>query len=86
MKVKPKALFLATGMVAAVSYVICAVAVAVAPDTTARFFSYVFHIDLTGLGRSISWGGFFGGILSFSVATAALVGLTAWTYNRLAAE
>jgi hypothetical protein len=86
MRLKPKALFLASGIVAAVSYVICALAVAVAPDPTARFFSYVFHIDLTGLSRSISWGGFFGGVLSFSIVSAALVGLTAWTYNRLATK
>jgi hypothetical protein len=86
MKLKPKALLLASGIVAALSYVICGFAVAVAPDPTARFFSYVFHIDLTSLSRSISWGSLFGGIISFSIATAVLVGLTAWAYNRLVSE
>ena len=86
MKPNVKALSFASGIVAAASYIVCALAVVVAPGLTARFFSYVFHIDLTSLSRSITWGSFFGGLLCFSVGVAIHVGLTAWCYNRLTAE
>ena len=86
MKLNAKALSFASGIVAAASFIVCALAVAIAPGLTSRFFSYVFHIDLTGLSRTITWGNFFGGMLCFSVGVAILVGLTAWCYNRLAAE
>jgi hypothetical protein len=86
LKVNVKALSFASGIVAAASFVVCALAVAIAPGLTARSFSYVFHIDLTSLSRTITWSSFFGGMLCFSVGTAILVGLTAWCYNRLAAE
>ena len=86
MKLNVKALSFASGIVAAASYVVCALAVAIAPGLTARFFSYVFHIDLTSLSRTITWASFFGGILCFSVGVSIFVGLTAWCYNRLAAE
>ncbi len=86
MKLNVKALSFASGIVAAASFIVCALAVAIAPGLTSRFFSYVFHIDLTSLSRTITWGNFFGGMLCFSVGVAILVGLTGWCYNRLAAE
>lgn len=86
MKLNVRALSFASGIVSAVSFVVCALAVAVSPGLTSRFFSYVFHVDLTGLSRTITWGNFFGGMLLFSVGVAIFVGLTAWCYNRLAAE
>lgn len=86
MKLNVKALSFASGIVAAGSFIVCALAVAIAPGLTSRFFGYVFHIDLTSLSRSITWGNFFGGMLCFSVGVAILVGLTAWCYNRLTAE
>jgi hypothetical protein len=86
MKLNVRALSFASGIVAAASYIVCALAVAIAPGLTSRFFSFVFHIDLTGLSRAITWASFFGGMLLFSVGEAVLVGLTAWCYNRLAAE
>jgi hypothetical protein len=86
LKLNVKALSFATGIVAAASFIVCALAVAIAPGLTSRFFSFVFHIDLTSLSRTITWSNFFGGMLCFSVGVATLVGLTAWCYNRLAAE
>jgi hypothetical protein len=76
----------ASGIVAAASYIACALAVAIAPGLTSSFFSFVFHIDLTSLSRTITWSSFFGGMLCFSVGVAILVGLTASAFNRLAAE
>lgn len=86
MKLNVRALSFASGIVAAVSFILCALAVAVSPGLTSRFFSFVFHIDLTSLSRTITWASFFGGMLLFSVGVAIHVGLTAWCYNRLATE
>lgn len=86
MKLNVKALSFASGIVAAASFIICALAVVVSPGLTSRFFSFVFHIDLTGLSRTITWASFFGGMLLFSVGVSVFVGLTAWCYNRLSAE
>ena len=70
MRLKVKALSFASGIVAAASYIACALAVAIAPGLTSRFFSFVFHIDLTSLSRTITWSSFFGGMLCFSVGVA----------------
>jgi hypothetical protein len=86
MKLNVRALSFASGIVAAASFVVCALAVALDPGLASRFFSFVFHIDLTGLSRTITWATFFGGMLLFSVGVAIFVGLTAWCYNRLSAE
>ena len=86
MKLNTKALSFASAIVAAASFIVCALAVAASPGLTSRFLSFVFHIDLTSLSRTITWASFFGGMLLFSVGVAIHVGLTAWCYNRLAAE
>lgn len=86
LKLNIKALSFASGIVAAASFIVCALAVAASPGLTSRFFSFVFHIDLTSLSRTITWASFFGGMLLFSVGVAIHVGLTAWCYNRLAAK
>jgi hypothetical protein len=85
-KLNVRALSFASGIVAAASFAVCALAVALAPGLTSRFFSYVFHIDLTGLSRMITWSSFFGGMLAFAIGVAIHVGLAAWAYNRLAVE
>ena len=83
MKLNTGALFWAVGFVSAASYAICAVLVAAAPGATSRLLSWVFHIDLTGLSREVTWANFLGGILGFSLLTAILAWASAWAYNRL---
>jgi hypothetical protein len=86
MKLNVRALSFASAIVAAASFIVCALAVAIAPGLTSRFFSFVFHIDLTSLSRTITWASFFGGMLCFSLGVAIHVGLAAWCYNRLVAD
>ena len=83
MKLNPGAIFWAAGIVSAASYAVCAVFVAIAPGATAQAFSWVMHIDLTGLARHISWLSFFGGMVCFSLVIAVLASAAAWAYNRL---
>jgi len=83
MKLNVWAFACAAGIVAAVIFTICAFFVAVAPEATAAFFSYLLHINLTGLTRSISWGSFFTGVLGLGLGTALSAGAVAWLYNRI---
>jgi hypothetical protein len=72
------------GVVTALVFAICAFFVAVAPDATGAVFSYLLHIDLTGLVRPISWGGFVAGLVTVGVGTALCASVVAWLYNRMA--
>ncbi len=84
MKLKIWPFSISVGIVAAVAFVICAFFVALAPETTASLFSYLFHIELTGLTRSISWGGFFAGLLASALGMGLSAAVVAWLYNRIA--
>lgn len=79
-----KALTITGAIVAAASYVVCAGFVAIAPDAASTIGTYIVHIDLSRIGRTVSWGGAaLGG--TFFTAFVALVCATAGTvYNSLA--
>jgi len=83
MSVNVKALTTAGAAVAAVSYVICALLVAAAPESMATLGSYIVHIDIEKVGRSVTlFGGIIGGV-SFTVIIALFFGATGWLYNYL---
>lgn len=83
MSVNVRALTTAGTIVAAVSYVICALLVAAAPEGMATLGSYIVHIDLENVGRSVTlFGGIIGGLL-FTVIVAFFFGVTGWLYNYL---
>lgn len=75
---------LSVGVVTAAVFTICAFFVAVAPEATAAFFGYLFHIDLITLVRPISWGSFFAGLLGSVLGMFLFAGAVAWLYNRIA--
>ena len=83
MKLNVWAFARAAGIVTAVVFTICAFFVAVAPEATAAFFGYLFHVDLTALVRPISWRSFFAGLLGSSFGMALSAGAVAWLYNRM---
>lgn len=85
MTVKSSAIALAAGSVAALAFGICGVFFAVLPGPTSAFVSWVLHVDVTGMMRPISASDLVAGIVLFSAYVAALTGLTAVLYNRLAA-
>ena len=74
-----------TGVVmAAVTYVICAAFVAVAPEAASTLGTYITHIDLTKVGRTVTWGGAFIGFVFFTAFVAIVSGASASIYNHLA--
>lgn len=83
MRLDARAFGTAAGTVAAVLFTICALAVAVAPDGTTGVASYLIHMDLSGMTRSMTFGRFVGGLVIWTLATAATFGSVAAIYNRL---
>lgn len=82
MGINTRALGFATGLVAASTFVVCGLFVALAPGTTSSFLSWVFHIDLTSLARPISVASFIGGLVLFSLFIGVCVAAAAWLYNK----
>lgn len=82
MRVDSKALGASAGLIAAATFVICGVLVAIAPGATSAFFGWVLHIDLSAMARPITIASFFGGLILFSAFVGVCVGLTAKLYNR----
>jgi hypothetical protein len=62
-----RALTITGAVVAAVIYVICATFVALAPELATRIGSDVTHINMAGVGRSVTWGGALIGIVFTTV-------------------
>ena len=84
MKLDVRAAALATGGIAALAYALCTVLCVVLPESTvADLGTALFHVDLTGLYRQITWGIFLGGLLGSGLGMAVMAGATAWLYNRL---
>jgi hypothetical protein len=83
MRLDPKAFGLAAGVTAVVLFVVCAIAVALAPDATTALAGFLIHTDLGGFTRTLTWGNFVGGLLGWGVGTALVFSLVAALYNRL---
>ena len=86
MTLHAKVLGIASTIVAAATYVICGVSVALSPAFTQAAFSYVLHADLNGLARPISMTSFIFGLLIFSSVVGLCVYFIAKLYNALLAR
>ena len=84
MKLDPRAFSLAAAVTAGVLFIACALAVAVAPETTTAFAGYLIHADLSGVSRSLTLGNFIGGLVCWMAGTALAFWFMAVVYNRLA--
>jgi hypothetical protein len=73
---------LAGGVAAALTFTLCALAVAVAPVATTEFLSFIVHYDLTDPVRVLTPANFIGGLLAWGMGTAAFMALLAWLYNQ----
>lgn len=76
--------FTLAGMIGAgLTYVVCAAAVALAPEATSTLAGAVIHADLSSITRDMTWGIFFGGLLFWVVLAAAFFAVVAFAYNAL---
>ena len=83
MKLDARAFAVAAGATAAVLFLLCALAVAIAPGPTTAFAGYLIHTDLSGMSRTLTFGNFVGGLICWAVGAALTFGLVAAIYNRL---
>ena len=78
-----RALTITGAVMAALSYVICAAFVALLPGSATSIGSDIVHINLSGVGRSVTWEGALRGGVFFTVFVALVCGASGWLYNRL---
>jgi small-conductance mechanosensitive channel len=82
-RLSARSLFTAVATITGVVYTICFLSIALAPNATIAFFSYILHIDLTNIARPLSWGSFIVGLLFWSLGTGLYTAQVARLYNNL---
>lgn len=85
MKVDFRKLGMASALVWAAWYTICAFLVAVAPTETQAVFGYLMHYELTGA-RPISWASYLVGVVVTSGVVGLFVASIGWCFNTLASR
>ncbi|MDA1324016.1 MAG: DUF5676 family membrane protein [Proteobacteria bacterium] len=83
MKIDAGKLGLATAIIFALIWVICSVLVVSIPGAMMQVSGHMLHADLSGLGWSMHWGGFFFGLVLWSALAGLIVWAVAGLYNRL---
>jgi 2TM family of unknown function (DUF5676) len=83
MRLDARAFGLAAGATAAVVFILCALAVAIAPEGTTAFAGYLIHVDLSAMTRTLTLGSFVGGLICWTVGTTLVFWFTGVVYNRL---
>jgi hypothetical protein len=77
-----RALTIKGAVIAALTYIICAGFVALAPETATTLGAYIVHMDLANVGRSVTLGGALVGGAFFTVFVALVCASSGWLYNR----
>ena len=78
-----RALTITGAVIAALTYIICAAFVALAPEAATTLGANITHMDLSKVGRTVSWGGALIGGAFFAVFVALVCASSGWLYNRL---
>ena len=84
MSINVRALTITGIIIAALSYVVCASFVAIAPDAATTIGSYIIHMDLNKVGRSVTFTGALIGGSFFTTFIALVCSTSGFLYNRLA--
>lgn len=83
LKLSVRSLFLATAMITGIAYLVCILFLTVAPQATMTFFSYVLHLNLSGITPNVTLASFSVGLLVWSVGTGLYAAIVARLYNKL---
>ena len=83
MRLNARSLGLAAALVAAIAFGVCGILFSVAPGPMSSFVSWVLHIDITAMRRSMSAPQLVVGLVLVGAYVGLMVGLTAGLYNRL---
>ncbi len=85
MRLDVRATALAVGSITVLIYTLCTVFCVLVPESTLVYVTTVlFHIDVSGLFRHITWGSFIVSLLCWGLGMAIVAGATAWLYNLTA--
>ncbi len=84
MRLNTRLLSFATALVAAATFTICSIIVAIAPGALSAFVSYALHIDITGIARHITLTSFLVGVSVIAVVCGVFVAVVAGVYNSFA--
>jgi len=75
------------GAVSAIAFsilwVICSATVALSPDSAMAISGHMVHADFSNIGWTLSWTGFFLGLIAWAVVADVTVWMVAAVYNRL---
>jgi hypothetical protein len=83
MKFDQKKLALSFGGTTAVLWIVCSALVALIPGPTGKLMGHMLHGNLEGFSWTLTWAGFFIGLVSWVLWAAAAGWLVGWSYNRL---
>ena len=83
MRLDTRSFGLAAGATAGILFIVCALAVAIAPNATTAFAGYLIHADFSGMTRTLTFGSFVGGLIAWTVGTTLTFCLIGAIYNRL---
>jgi hypothetical protein len=83
LRLDARSLGLAAAVVAAIGFGVCGILFSLAPAPMASFVSWVLHIDITAMRRSMSAPQLVIGLVLVGAYVGLVVGLTAGLYNRI---
>lgn len=76
----------AAATIAAVLTTVCALGLAIAPRATTAVASTLIHLDLSEMSRTLSWGGYFSGLIGWTIGAGLIFWAAGALYNRFTGE
>lgn len=83
MNIDTTRLALTLGGTTAVLWTLCSALVAIQPALMMSITAHMIHADMDGFGWTLTWTGFFVGLISWTLCAAATGWLIGWIYNTL---
>ncbi len=83
MKIQSRTLAIAVGLGCGIAWTICSVLVAVIPGPAMSMRGSMFHFPTEAMGWHLTWGGFFAGLVGWSLAGGLFAWLCSGLYNSL---
>ena len=83
MKLRPGSFAVAAALVTGGVYLLCTIALILAPRATIAYFSTMLHWNLAMLIAPVTWGGALLGTVCLGIGASLIAATFAWLYNRL---
>lgn len=83
MKIQSRTLAIAVGLGAGIAWTICSIFVALLPGPAMAITDSMFHLPTEAMVRHLTWGGFFAGLVGWSLTGGLFAWLCSGLYNSL---